>query len=106
MILITTIPQGQKTFKTKSLTDCSSPGINKCVYFADTGMKRESADGDAVQQRTNGVNTNGVTAIFMFFDRRLHLGTPVKKIVLFRQNPSKSVKIMASVGTFFKSVKK
>ena len=31
------------------------------------------------QQRTNGVNTNGVTAKFILFDRRVHLGTPVKK---------------------------
>ena len=28
----------QNTFKTKSLTDFVSPGIKKCVYFADTGI--------------------------------------------------------------------
>ena len=43
------------------------------------------------QQRANGVNTYGVTAIFMFFDRRYIWENPSKnstKSVRIRQNPS------------------
>ena len=50
-------------------------------------------------QRTNGVNTNGVTAIFMFFGRRYIWENPSKnstipsESVKIRQNPSESVRI-------------